>query len=333
MPYKIGILDQSPVFPETSPAEALEETIHLAQQAEKWGYSRFWVSEHHDTKDLAGPSPEVLVSHLLAKTNSIHVGSGGVMLRHYSPYKVAENFNLMSSLAPGRVDLGIGKAPGGLPLSTKALQYGTMNDGKDFDERLTLIKQLIKNDVPKDHLLAEVEATPKPPKEPEIFLLGGSPNSAKQAAELGIGFVFALFINSDQEQLGEAARVYRSIHPNGMFIAAVHVLAAPEQKEAEKLAENHKNIKVHLEDGGSYTVTSIRQAHNFGKQSGVSYDVEEQDANILAGTPEYVKGTLTELHQTHQIDEFILHTALTKRAERYRSFELLRPDNAADSSS
>lgn len=125
MRYKLGILDQSPVFPGKSANDALQQTVQLAQKAEAWGYSRFWVSEHHHMEEIAGSSPEVLISHLLAKSNRIHIGSGGVMLRHYSPYKVAENFNLLANLAKGRVDLGVGKAPGGLPLSTRALQYGT----------------------------------------------------------------------------------------------------------------------------------------------------------------------------------------------------------------
>lgn len=140
MSYQLGLLDQSPIPEGASAFDALQQTVRLAQKAEEWGYSRFWVSEHHNTEQLAGSSPEVLISYLLARTNSIRIGSGGVMLQHYSPFKVAENFHVLSSLAPGRVDLGVGKAPGGLPLSTKALQFGTMNDGKDFKERFVFLK-------------------------------------------------------------------------------------------------------------------------------------------------------------------------------------------------
>src|SRR5438067_10428650 len=118
----LSILDQSPVHDSETATEAFQHSIALPQKAEAWGYHRFWVSEHHGSSRVMGSSPEVLVAHLLAKTTRIRVGSGGVMLQHYSPYKVAENFNLLASLAPGRVDLGIGKAPGGLPLSTRALQ-------------------------------------------------------------------------------------------------------------------------------------------------------------------------------------------------------------------
>ena len=160
MAYKLGILDQSPVFPGTSAAYALQQTIHLAQKAEEWGYNRFWVSEHHDTEQVAGSSPEILISHLLAKTNSIRVGSGGVMLQHYSPYKVVENFHLLSSLAPGRVDLGIGKAPGGLPLSTKALQFGSGSSQITFEERIVLLNNILTNELEDGHPLSGVQATP-----------------------------------------------------------------------------------------------------------------------------------------------------------------------------
>ena len=120
--FKLSILDQSPVNDTETATDAFQHTIELAQKAEAWGYHRFWVSEHHGSDRVMGSSPEVLISHLLAKTTRIRVGSGGVMLQHYSPYKVAENFNVLASLAPGRVDLGIGRGPGGLPRSTRALQ-------------------------------------------------------------------------------------------------------------------------------------------------------------------------------------------------------------------
>ena len=119
---KLSILDQSPVNKAETGVTAFQQTIQLAQKAEEWGYHRFWVAEHHGSNRVMGSSPEVLISHLLAKTSTIRVGAGGVMLQHYSPYKVAENFNVLASLAPGRVDLGIGGGPGGLPHSTKALQ-------------------------------------------------------------------------------------------------------------------------------------------------------------------------------------------------------------------
>ncbi len=130
MSYRISILDKSPLAAGETAAQALARTLTLAQHAEAWGYHRFWVAEHHNTDQLASPSPELVIAWLLGHTRRIRLGSGGVMLQHYSPYKVAENFNLLAALAPGRIDLGVGKAPGGLPLSTRALQQGLHQEEK-----------------------------------------------------------------------------------------------------------------------------------------------------------------------------------------------------------
>lgn len=139
---KFGILDQSPIEIGGSSSDALKQSVHLAKTAESLGYERFWVSEHHGSEQLAGTSPEVLMSYLLAHTNTIRVGSGGVMLQHYSPYKVAENFNVLDALAPGRVDVGVGKAPGGLPITTQALQIEQQEEKKQsFDKKLSLLHQ------------------------------------------------------------------------------------------------------------------------------------------------------------------------------------------------
>ncbi|MGO0763771.1 MsnO8 family LLM class oxidoreductase, partial [Citrobacter freundii] len=138
MSYRLSILDKSPIGEGETAATALSRTLRLAQLAEEWGYHRFWIAEHHNTPQLASPSPELVIAWILGQTQRIRVGSGGVMLQHYSPYKVAENFNLLASLAPGRVDLGVGKAPGGLPLSTQALQHGLHQEEKgSFADQLS----------------------------------------------------------------------------------------------------------------------------------------------------------------------------------------------------
>ena len=325
MSYKLGILDQSPVIEGVSNYDTLQKTVDLVKKAEEWGYKRFWVSEHHNSDLVAGSSPEVLVSYLLAKTSSIRIGSGGVMLQHYSPYKVAENFHVLSTLEPGRVDLGIGKAPGGLPLSTKALQYGKVNSGEDFEDRLTLLQQLINNTVPETHEFAGIKATPTPPTKPQTYLLGASVDSAKLAANLGISFAFAQFFNSDKEVLREAAKTYRDNYPQGTFIVSVAVIAAPTEEEAKALAGNQKVVKVFLASGRKLTLQNIEQAEKFGKESGEAYEVKEFDADIIFGTPERVKAILDELHELYGVDEFILHTPVPNPEERLRSFKLLSP--------
>lgn len=325
MSYTLGILDQSPIIEGASNEQTLQKTVALAQRAEQLGYTRFWVSEHHHTESLAGSSPEVLVSYLLAKTKSIQIGSGGVMLQHYSPYKVAENFHVLASLEPGRVDLGIGKAPGGLPLSTKALQYGTLNQGEDFEERLIFLQQLIEQSIPKEHELYGIQATPIPKAKPTLFLLGASPESAALAGKLGIAFVFARFINSDNDVLAQAATIYRSHHPNGTFAISIAALAAPSKEEAKELIGDQKITKVHLASGRSLTLQSVELAEKFGQESGEEYTVEQYEADILYGTAEDIRANLDDYHVRFKIDEFILHTPILKEFERQRSFELLSP--------
>src|SRR5262249_29414408 len=155
-----------------------------------------------------GSSPEVLVAHLLAKTTRIRVGSGGVMLQHYSPYKVAENFNVLASLAPGRVDLRIGRGPGGLPRSTRALQQEMGNQTKPFAEKLLELGQFLHNPLAGNNPLYGLKANPVPPQPAEVFLLGTNTSSAELAASLGMPYVFAQFLNSDATTMGEAMATY-----------------------------------------------------------------------------------------------------------------------------
>ncbi|WP_249870095.1 MsnO8 family LLM class oxidoreductase [Oceanobacillus saliphilus] len=323
MAYKLGILDQSPIVPGQSAEDALESTIQLIQQAEKWGYERFWVSEHHQSLDLAGTAPEVLISHLLAKTNSIKIGSGGVMLQHYSPYKVVESFNLLSLLTPGRVELGVGKAPGGFSLSTEALRYGGAGSAISFDERFTTLNQFIHDTLPEDHVLYGAKALPMSKEKVPVFLLGASPNSAKLAAEQGTNFVFAYFINSNHDILEEAVQTYRDIYPEGKFIVAVASFAAQIQEEAEEEASHYKVYKIYFKSGRSLSVNSLEQVVLFREQEEESFEVKEQEVEMIAGTPAFVKEELDKLASAYRIDEFIIHTPIRNEVKRLKSFELL----------
>ncbi|MNI51399.1 Limonene 1,2-monooxygenase [compost metagenome] len=206
--YKISLLDKSPIAQGETTVSALSATVNLAKRAEALGYHRFWVAEHHGTSELASSAPEVLVSWILANTSSIRVGSGGVMLQHYSPFKVAEVFNLLSSLAPGRVDLGIGKAPGGLPRATAALQV-YRSEKPEFETQIAELSAILDNSVALRRDDSFAFAGPQPPFTAERFLLGASPGSARQAAQLGWNFVFAGHLNGDSENLRQSLETYR----------------------------------------------------------------------------------------------------------------------------
>lgn len=319
--YKISVLDQSPVIGEESNRIALQRTVRLAKFAEQLGYHRFWVSEHHNTNEVAGSSPEVLVSYILANTNTIRVGSGGVMLSHYSPFKVAENFNVLANLAPGRVDLGVGKAPGGLPIATKALQYNGLTDATDFNERLRLLKQYV------DTVEGELIASPSTPEKPEIILLGGSIESAKTAATLGFTYVFAQFINGSEELLLQAAKAFKEISPKGTFAVGIAAIAAEEEAEAKRLAEGNVLYKVHLASGRTLSLSTFESADQYGKQSGEEYKVERNLVPMVSGTAEQVRAVFEKYH-AQGVDEFILHNPIKDEAARFKSIELLSPQNS-----
>src|SRR5690625_44908 len=323
MSYAIGILDQSPVFPDETAKEALVHSIELVKEAEDLGYKRFWVAEHHNMEEVASVSPEVLIAHLLAKTNTIQIGSGGVMLQHYSPYKVAENFHLLDNLAPGRVDVGIGKAPGGLRLSTKALQFGTVNDGTDFEERLILLKRILDQDIPKAHSLYGVQATPLPKEKLALFLLGGSENSAKLATKLDAHFVFARFLNNSDDELEKVTLLHAQGNKQRRLIVALAVLAAETEERAQQLAKGIKLFEITFADGSTLAVQSEKQVEALQQQTEEVFTVQEKEVAVITGTAASIKDKIDRLHEQYNIDEFIFHTPLQNRQARKESFKQL----------
>lgn len=320
MSWRISILDKSPVAENETAADALARTLSLAQQAETLGYHRFWIAEHHNTPQLASPSPELLIAWILGQTKRIRVGSGGVMLQHYSPYKVAENFNLLAAIAPGRVDLGVGKAPGGLPLSTRALQLGLSQQEKgDFATQLAQLNGWINPTSQKE----AVRATPLPQVAAAGFLLGASAESARLAASLDWDFVFAAHLNGDPELLREAIVTWRA-HSAREVIVAVQAIVAPTQAQADELAKSVEVWGVELANGQRVTVASEEQAYAFARQAGSEpLRIARRAQSLLAGTAESVLAQLEALHQQWGIDEFIIDTPVAEGTARVQSLRLL----------
>lgn len=328
MSLKLSILDLSPINDAKSASEAFQHTIELAQKAEEWGYHRFWVTEHHGSDRVMGSSPEVLISHLLAKTSRIRVGSGGVMLQHYSPYKVVENFNVLASLAPGRVDLGIGRGPGGMPQSTQALKPMT-GEAKPFSEKLIELEQFLHNELDKNHPLHGLRASPAPPQPAELFLLGTTTASAELAASLGMPYVFSLVLNSDENMMAEAVHIYQSQFDTTkgaqpQTLLALPVMVADTDEEAACYASGIKVVRIRLESGRSFNVGSLEAAEDFGKQSGENYTVNVQQASVVYGSPETVRKKLEDMQSRYHADEIIAVTAMQDFQKRLYSYELLK---------
>ncbi|MER2108277.1 MAG: LLM class flavin-dependent oxidoreductase [Solibacillus sp.] len=329
MNYKINVLDQTPYLENGDAQQSFQHTIKLAKLAESLGYSRFWLSEHHQSNSVAGSSPEVLISHLLAHTKTIRIGSGGIMLSHYSPFKVAENFAVLENLAPGRIDLGVGKAPGGLPAATKALQYDRQSFEDNFNEKLTLLQQFVTNTIPENSPFSGLTVSPETVNPTPIYVLGGSANSAKEAAALKLDYVFAAFINGSKEVLQQASSIYKTLHPKGKFIVAFSMIGAETDEEAQRLGEKQKVFKIKLTSGKTYSLASKEQAYEFGKQINEPFEVYEEKATVQAGSPATIKKLLDDYHTAYNVDEFIFHTILPTNEERERSYTLLSPKNLA----
>lgn len=328
MDFKLSILDQTPIFDGETVTTAFDQTVQLAQRAEQLGYHRYWVSEHHDSDKVAGSSPEVLISYLLAKTKRIRIGSGGVMLQHYSPYKVAENFSVLASLAPGRVDLGIGRAPGGLPLATKALQGVEGEFTKTLSEKLSELDQFLHNKIPESHPFYGLKVSPASLVPPSIYFLGASLASAKMAASHGYPYVFAEFINNDPNLIKEAIHIYRKQFnrekdDNSTVLLTISVIVAETDEEAKQFAADFKVVKLHFESGKTLSITSLEKAETYRAISKEAFTIETNEANIIYGSKETIKKKLIELQKSYDVDEIIVKSALKGFQKRLHSIELL----------
>jgi len=324
MSYKLSLLEKSLIPAGSTAAEALHRTTQLAQRAEALGYHRFWLNEHHGNEQLAGVAPEILIAHLLARTSSIRVGSGGVMLQHYSPFKVAETFKVLASLAPGRVDLGVGKAPGGLPATTRALQ-SRHDKAKPaaFDEQLAELGHFLDDTLPEDHPLHGALARPVPPVPPGRILLGGSPGSALTAARLGWDFCYAGHFNGDPANVTRSLQAYRDATGRSPLLA-LFAFVADTQDEARRLAGPKQMIKLHLSTGQSVNLPTQEAAAEFARAAGVAdYRTEVLTPHVIAGTAEQVRAELDELHRRHGVDEFLVEMPVADYAARLASIELL----------
>ncbi|MCX7277268.1 MAG: LLM class flavin-dependent oxidoreductase [Burkholderiales bacterium] len=324
MPYSLSLLDKSPIPPGASAAQALQRTVALAQRAEELGYRRFWVAEHHGNPTLASSAPEVLIAHILARTTRIRVGSGGVMLQHYSPFKVAEAFKLLAALAPGRVDLGVGKAPGGLPLASHALQW--LHDAArkpDFAQQLADLDAFLEGTVIDGHPLSGAVAYPTPPELPERILLGGSAASAELAARLGWDFTYAGHFNADPANIERSVAAYQQATGRPAALA-LYAFAAASKDKAERLVGALRIFKLHLSTGQSVNLPSEEAAAEFARQAGVAdYRIEETRPYVLTGRPESVRHALDALSARYGIQEFVIDTPVVGFADRWASVELL----------
>jgi luciferase family oxidoreductase group 1 len=326
-PLRISVLDQSPIAQGSSGADALRNTLDLARLTDTLGYHRYWVAEHHGGPMLAGPSPEVLIGPIAAATTAIRVGSGGVMLPHYSPFKVAECFSLLAALFPGRVDLAVGRAAGTDPLTTFALQRDRRQAAPDdFPEALAELLAYLEDALPADHPFARLaSALPGRPNVPQPWLLGSSPQSAEWAAELGLPYAFADFINPHGAPIAGAYRdrFAAGVRRSAPYTAvAVWTLCADSLEEAEYLASSSRWAMVKLRRGELIAVPTPQEAmRNLDAQSGVGLGGHRR--RLVLGAGGEVREELERIAAEYGAQELILVTITHDHAHRRRSYELV----------
>lgn len=323
----LSVLDQSPVSEGSTGAEALRNSIDLARFAESVGYHRYWIAEHHATPMLASPSPEALIGPIATLTSTMRVGSGGVMLPHYSPLKVAETFSMLAGLFPGRIDLGIGRAAGTDPLATFALQRDRRQAAPDdFPEQLLELRGYLDDSLPAEHPFAHVAKLPGKPEAPEIWLLGSSPQSAIWAGELGLPYVFADFINSEGAHIAELYRERFAPSANlakPMVMVATWALAADTQEEAERLSSSSRMALSLLRTTGKLIrVPTVETATQFLKEPAGSLPIARRRRMTL-GTKQMVRDGLESIAREYGAEEVMVVTITHSHEARKRSYELV----------
>ena len=324
---RLNVLDQSPIRPGSTARQALLETVELAQLADRLGYTRFWVSEHHNSDALAGSAPEVLIAHLGGQTQRIRLGSGGVMLPHYSALKVAESFRLLENLFPGRIDLGMGRAPGGDRLTAHALNPSNTFSEQDFVEQLLDLQAYLRDDKVPDTVHEQVMAAPQAPTSPELWLLSSSGQSGLFAAHLGMAFSFAQFINGSG---GPAAvRQYRErFRPSKELAAplanvAVFLICADTEAKAQELRAAMDLMLLRFGKGerGTFPSTEEVAAYQFTAQDQAHLVFNRN--RVVSGTPAQVHAQLTKMAAEYDVDEITAVTITADFQDRLRSYELL----------
>jgi luciferase family oxidoreductase group 1 len=323
---KLGILDQSVVQKNKTAKEAIEETIATVQLAEQLGYSRFWVSEHHNSTFIAGSTPEILMVKLASVTDHIRIGSGGIMLPNHSALKVAENFRMLETLFPGRIDLGMGRAPG-----TDRVTSSLLNPSNDFAEE-SYVRQL-------DHLQnfftdtaitrnnSRILAVPQATTTPEQWILSSSGGSSLIASKFGLGLVVAKFINGFVTK--EVIDTYKKhFQPSAYFsephaMLSIFVLCADTEAKAKEMRKFMDYVFIQFEAGNFHDFGEYEMIQKYVFTSQELQRIKHNSGRIISGTKESVKMQLTQLAKEFDVTEIIISTMAGNSADRQRSFELI----------
>ncbi|WP_407269862.1 LLM class flavin-dependent oxidoreductase [Radiobacillus sp. PE A8.2] len=325
---KLSILDQSPIAFGKEPQDALVESMKLAQLAEHYGYTRYWIAEHHGMKQLASSAPEVMLSYIGAHTSTLRIGSGAVLLPHYKPYKVAEIYNLLATLFPDRIDIGVGRAPGGSAEASMALSGNFLENVRNMPDKIEELLHFLNDDFPDDHFYKKTKAAPIPNIPPAVWMLGTSVKSAKLAAMKGSGYAFGLFM-SDQDGK-EIINTYRSHFKPGKQLSnpysllTLSVICANTTEEAEEIAQLTNFWWLQSSKGIELShLPSLKELLNYSFTNEDKIEMDARKEKLIVGNPEQIKKQLTEIQQKYQVDEIMIVTITYDYKSRLRSYQLI----------
>lgn len=325
---KLSILDQVPISANQRPQEALEAAVSLAKAGETFGYSRYWVAEHHNIGGLACPAPEILLGYIGAQTSTIRIGSGATLLPHYSSYKVAENYNLLANLFPGRIDLGIGRAPGGSAEATNALTKNYLQEVYKMPEKLKELLHFLQQDFPQDHPYATIQANPLPAIPPAPWLLGTSKKSGLLAAQLGLPYTFGKFMSAEDGKT--ILKEYKANFVPGKFVKtpqtmlAVSVICAETTEKAHELSRSALIWGLlHEKPGAEALVPSSEEAKSYHISAKEYEKLEQRKKNMIIGNPAEVANRLRFICHEYEVDEIMIVTITYTLKDKLTSYKLI----------
>lgn len=330
--FCLSVVDQSPMRRGGSTAEALRETVKLAQAVEAFGFIRYWVAEHHSSPSFAGTSPEVLIGQIAANTRSIRVGSGGIMLSHYSSLKVAEQFRILDAFFPDRIDLGIGRAPGSDQLTAAALAYPKRQaDIQNFPQQVVDLLGFIHGVIDRSHPFSQIHVQPGPfpDSAPEVWLLGSSTYSAQLAAQLGLPFSFADFFGNTGDYGPTVTEIYRNEFKSSRFLSepkvnvTFQVICAPTEEEAKLLGASRNLNRVAWIMGLGHGLLSPEEAAVYPLSAEAKQHMESYSQGYCDGTPEQVHDWIVERSDSYQTRDVGVVTNCYSFEARVRSYRLV----------
>ncbi len=326
---KLSVLDQSTAAAGVPQDQSIRDTIALAGFCEDLGYERFWVSEHHNHPTIVGTAPEIVMAAIAQSTKRIRIGSAGVMLPHYAPLKVAEQFRVLDAIAPGRIDLGLGRAPGSDGKTAHALNPNANLDAENFPANVRDLMAWVSGEPLVDgHPFRNIHALPMTESVPELWMLGTSDYGAQVAAHFGMPYCFAHFI-TDGRGAAQALELYRrsyrpsARHPTPQGAVCVWALAAETDAEAERLFASRAFWKVRREQGDLRAVETPETALAYAYSPAEQARVDELRGNALIGSAKTVGGYLRDLAGALGVEEVVVLTWTHDQTDRRRSYELL----------